>query len=75
MTDFHFTVKKKMVLESMTNLKGDYQFYCDARTFLWLYRIKPCNDVMKFIRIETLFLIINKKLKKGGVRFPSHSAV
>ena len=33
-------------LSSMTLLKGNYQFYRDARTLLWLHRNEAWNDVM-----------------------------
>ena len=52
----------------MTSLKGEYQFYCDARIFLWLYRIKAWNDVMEVARLETLFISVNKKFEKVGLR-------
>ena len=55
-------------LLSMTSLKDDYQFYRDARTFSWLHRMEAWNDVMKVTRLETFFIIVNKKLKKVGVR-------
>ena len=53
----------------MTSLKGDYQFYSDARIFSWLHRIKAWNDVMKVSRLETQYISVNKKFKKVGVRF------
>ena len=40
----------------MISLKGDYQFYRDARIFLWLYGIKAWNEVMKVARLENLFI-------------------
>ena len=54
----------------MTLLKGGYQFYRNARTFSRLHRIEACtwNDIMKIIRLETLFTNVNKKFKKIGVR-------
>ena len=48
----------------MTALKGGYQFYCDARTFSRLHRIKAWNDVMKVIRLEASFISANKNFKK-----------
>ena len=60
--------KKNLGFLSMTPLKGDYQFYRDARTFSWLYRMEAWNDVMKVTRLETLFIIVDKKFKKVGVR-------
>ena len=51
----------------MTSLKGDYQFYCDARMFSWLHRIKAWND-LKVARLETLFISVNEKFIKVGVR-------
>ena len=51
-------------LSSMTSLKGDYQFYHDARTLLCLHKIETWNDVMKVTRLETLFIIVNKKFVK-----------
>ena len=54
----------------MMSLKGSYQLYHNARTFLRLHRIEVWNDVMKVTRLEALFInVINKKLKKVGVRF------
>ena len=55
----------------MTSLKGDYQFYSsDARIFSWLHRIKEAwNDFMKVSMLETLYISVNKKFKKVGVRF------
>ena len=55
-------------LLSVTSLKGEYQFYCDARIFSWLYRIKAWNDVMEVARLETLFISVNKKFEKVGLR-------
>ena len=52
----------------MTSLKGDYQFYCDARMFSWLHRIKAWNDLLKVARLETLFISVNEKFIKVGVR-------
>ena len=60
--------KKHLWFLSMTSLKGDYQFYRDARTFSWLHRMEAWNDVMKVTRLETLFIIGNEKFKKAGVR-------
>ena len=51
-------------LSSMTSLKGNYQFYHDARILLWSHRIETWNDVMKVTRLETLFISINKKFVK-----------
>ena len=48
----------------MTELKGGYQFYCDARAFPRFHRIEALNDVMKVIRLETLFVSVNKNFKK-----------
>ena len=53
----------------MMSLKGSYQFYRNARTFLRLHKIKAWNDVMKFTRLETIFINVNKNFKKAGVRF------
>ena len=53
----------------MTSLKGGYQFHCDARTFLRLHSIEAWNDIMKVVRLETLFISVNKNFKKVGVRF------
>ena len=54
----------------MMSLKGGYQFYCNPRTFfLRLHRIETWNDIMKVTRLETLFINVNKKFKKVGVRF------
>ena len=53
----------------MMSLKGNYQFYRDARIFFWLHRMEAWNDVMKVGRPETLFISFNKKFKKVGVRF------
>ena len=53
----------------MTSLKGGYQFYRNPRTFSRLHRIEAWNDVMKVTRLETLFINVNKKFKKVGVRF------
>ena len=53
----------------MTSLKGGYQFYCDARTFSRLHRIEAWNDITKNAKLETLFISIDKNLKKVGVRF------
>ena len=60
--------KKHLWFFSMTSLKGDYQFYRDARTISWLHRMEAWNDVMKVTRLETLFIIVNEKFKKVGVR-------
>ena len=51
----------------MTSLKGNYQFYCDARMFWWLHRIEAWND-LKVARLETLFISVNEKFIKVGVR-------
>ena len=64
----HLGGKKHLWFLSMTSLKGDYQFYRDARTFSWLHRIEAWNDIMKVTRLETLFIIAIKKFKKVGVR-------
>ena len=53
----------------MTSLKGGYQFHRDARTFLRLHSIEAWNDIMKVVRLETLFISVNKNFKKVGVRF------
>ena len=53
----------------MTSLKGGYQVYRNARTFLRLRGNEAWNDIMKFTRLETLFINVNKKFKKVGVRF------
>ena len=53
----------------MTSLKGGYQVYRNARTFLRLCGNEAWNDIMKFTRLETLFINVNKKFKKVGVRF------
>ena len=53
----------------MTSLKDDYQFYLGAKIFSWLHRLETWNDVMKVARLETLFVSVNKKFKKVGVRF------
>ena len=34
-----------------------------------MYRIEAWNDIMKVTRLETLFINVNKKFKKLGVRF------
>ena len=60
--------KKHLWFLSMLSLKGGYPFYCNARTFSRLHRIEAWNDGMKVTRLETLFINVNKKLKKVGVR-------
>ena len=47
----------------MTSLKGGYQFHRDARTFLRLHSIEAWND-MKVMRLETLFISVNKNFKR-----------
>ena len=54
-------------LSSLTSLKGDYQFYRDARTLLWLHRIEAWN-VMKVTRLETLFISVNKQFIKTKLK-------
>ena len=61
--------KKHLWFLSMTSLKGGYQFYRNPRTFSRLHRIEAWNDIMKVTRLETLFINVNKKFKKLGVRF------
>ena len=51
------------------SLKGGDQFHRNARTSSRLSRIEAWNDVTKVIRLETLFINVNKKFKKIGVRF------
>ena len=53
----------------MMSLKGGYNFYRNARIFSRLHRVEAWNDVMKVTRLETLFISVNKKFKKVGVRF------
>ena len=62
-------VEKKQWFLNLTSLKGGYQFYCDARTFLRLHTIEAWNGTMKVTRLETLFISVNKNFKKAGVRF------
>ena len=54
-------------LSSLTSLKGDCQFYRDARALLWLHRIEAWN-VMKVTRLETLFISVNKQFIKTKLK-------
>ena len=56
----------------MMSLKGNYQFCCDARTFLRLHKTEAWNDVMKKISRLRDFVhqsVLIKSFKKGSLRF------
>ena len=43
--------------------------YRNTRSFSRLHRIEAWNDIMKVTRLETLFINVNRKFKKVGVKF------
>ena len=65
---------EKNISGSWMSLKGGYQFYHDARTFLRLHRTEALNDVMKVTGLETLFICVNKNFKKGRCKIHTHTS-
>ena len=56
--------EKKTLLVLEHDLIVGYQFHHDARAFSRLHRMEAWNDVMKVTRLETLFISVNKILKR-----------
>ena len=61
--------KKDLWFLSMRSLKGGYQFCRNERIFSRLHKIEAWNDFTKVTRLKNLFINVNEKLEKVGLKF------